>query len=143
MNRGNEQLFHNQQPELSQNPAELEIQRSIDVLKAISSAEWFAQNSEDETLIQIYVRGSEGALHPTSEHISVAEFLMAVDYYIANRDSETLVNFAMQTPNGEVKVWAKSESGQLEKALSVPNYKVSQILEFAYQLARQNTNRIE
>jgi len=117
-------------------------QRSIRILQSIQNSAWFSQDPKDPTQICLY-RREEDSLYvtPTGEHFSTPDFLEAVDFYVDNRDPDSLVNAEMQKPDGFVNVWRINNSDR-KVVVEIKNYLVPQILEVAYWLVRntQKTN---
>ena len=120
------------------NPSE-EMGRAINILRSMQSCDRFEQDRkgiEKGRIKLLYARdGSSNRI----EYIGTEDFLRAVDYYYENRDAETVVNYAMQKPEGVVKVYAPFKKDEKERpvVLEIKNYMVPQILEFAYLILRQ------
>jgi hypothetical protein len=115
-----------------------ENERSLDILSSLQNCAWFSLDPKDETQVLLYHNNGEGYVTLSSKHFSIDDFLKAVDFYCANRQVESLVNNAMQRLDGAVKVY----TGHEDEALRIVNYRVPQILEFAYRISRraQETN---
>lgn len=117
-----------------------ENQRSVDILRSLQDSEWFCQDRADRTQVRLYRRNQDGALAPTPRHFSTDEFLKAVDFYYENRDMDWVVDSAMQKRDGIVNVWSEV-GGQKVVAVSLKNYLVPQMLEFAYLLVRSQQKK--
>lgn len=110
--------------------------RSVYILQALQNCDWFRLKNR---MVRLYNRNQERALVPTNESFSIKDFFNAVDYYYDNRVSEEAVNRAMMKPEGKVEVFSPHvpKSDEPRKiVVSIKNYMVPQILEFAYLLAR-------
>jgi hypothetical protein len=112
-----------------------ENQRSVDILRSTQNAPFFRKKGND---VVLYYRNDDAELVPSDTKYPVEDFLRAVDYYYENRSSEIGVNVAMTKENGVVNVYAPFEKGAKERpvVVSIKNYMVPQILEFAYLLVR-------
>src|SRR3989344_147442 len=104
-----------------------EDQRSINILYNIQNCERFYADDEN-----VHFKNP-------NETFPIDDFLKAVDYYYDNRDLELVVNLAMREKDGVVKVYAPYVQGAEERPviLTIKNYMVPQILEFAYLLTRR------
>jgi len=109
--------------------------QSVDILVSLGSYDWFSQVGDG---IQFYSRNQDRELMPIGEALPTEDFLTAIDFYCDNREYEVGVAAAMQKPNGVVRVYSPSVGVDREKQVvaTIDNYKVPQILEFAYLILR-------
>jgi hypothetical protein len=114
-----------------------EDQRSVNILRDIQDTIRFDRRGNE--VVFYYSRNNYGELVPSTKY-PVEDFLKAVDYYQENRDLELRVNMAMTKKDGVVDVYAPFEKGAKERpvVVSIKNYMVPQILEFAYLLVRSS-----
>lgn len=129
---------NNMEKELRPNP-ENSMQRSIEILSSMNACDRFEQDPDNENqILLLYKRQGQ---EPAKKYFSVEELFQAVDYYYENRDSEWQVDDAIQRKDGVVNVYTPFIEGGGDRGIVVglKNFKVPQILEFAYLLLRERT----
>lgn len=115
-------------------------QKSVQILRSIQDCYTFRQNNGVVCLYNL----NQERHYALKEKFSVEDFFKAVDYYYENRVSEGEVDLAMTKPNGIVDVFSPhipNNPQDREVVVSIKNYMVPQILEFAYLLARNASEK--
>ncbi len=112
--------------------------KSIEILGYTAAADWFQTDPKDTGLVRFYFRDQEGLL--SGGAYQQEDFLRAVDFYCKNRDSETNVALALHDSQGQVRVFHPDHPFEVVVA-RIPASKLSQILEFAFQLARSDQKK--
>ncbi len=114
-----------------------EIYKSIDILNSLQDCTRFEQDRKNLEQIDLIYNRAQGD-KPVIKHYSVEDLFHAVDFYYEHRDMEFVVNDAMMRPDGVVKVYSPRIGNEEERVVvSLKNYIVPQILEFAYMLLRE------
>lgn len=112
-------------------------QRSVDILRNLQDSSWFSQDPKDSKSVLLYYQDSDHKGLKPDQKLPVEDLFRAVDYYQQNRCSESGVALAMSKPDGVVDVYSPYIKGEERRVVvSIRNYMVPQILEFAYLLAR-------
>lgn len=111
-------------------------QLSVDILNSIQNANWFRQKGCN---VVLYHYNDDRELEPNGPKYPIEDFLNAVDYYYNNRESEQGVNAKMNVLNGEVEIYGSNLNDRTQRKVvaKISNFKVPQILEFAYLLVRK------
>lgn len=118
-----------------------EVAKVVDILRTMQDCARFELDRKDPSQISLaYDTGNPLFLTSSKRRIGVEDFLKAVDYYYENREAVSVVNSAMMKPEGVVRVYSPFRDNEAERqvVLSIRNYMVPQILEFAYLILRQN-----
>lgn len=119
---------------------EADMQKSVEILTSLNNCDCFEQDEEDEGRISLsnYAPGTGNLT--SRKYYSIEDFYRAVDYYYQNRMVEFCVNQQMCKPGGVVDVYSlyAGNGAPRRVVVSLTNYKVPQILEFAYLLLRED-----
>lgn len=110
-------------------------QKSVHILGSIQDCYTFRY---DNGRVCLYNLNPERH-YALKEQVLVEDFFKAVDYYYENRASESAVDRAMTKLDGVVDVYSPHNPNNpqdREVVVSIKNYMVPQILEFAYLVAR-------
>jgi hypothetical protein len=132
--------MHEQKRTVTEQEAESPVlseqdQKSVHILASIQDCYDFRCKNGKVCFYDLNQKGSRAL----KEEFSVEDFFKAVDYYYENRVSEIAVDHAMQKKDGVVNVYSPhhpSNPDDRTVVVSIKNYMVPQILEFAYLIAR-------